>query len=289
MRIGTLFGVRLKVHPLFLLLLAAAAAGGQILPVAVLFGLLLTHETAHLLVARACRLHVAELEFLPFGGVARIEGLSRAEAGVEALVALAGPLNNLLLLAAGFWLREAGLLQPGVAGLFLEGNTALALFNLIPVLPLDGGRVCRGFLARRLGYGRATRFLARLGQLAGLALVAGGVLALHRGYIAPNAFLLGAFLYVAAGRERTGVKLEEMRFLWRKREKIQRDCVMPVNELIALERTPLRELVGRLAPNGYNRIWVADERLGLRGVIEEPVLVDALAERGPDVTLGELL
>lgn len=287
--LGVVAGVRVRVHPLFALILAVAALGGEGRAALLLAGLLLTHELAHLLVARAYGLEVPEVEFLPFGGVARLEGLSEAEPGVEAAVALAGPLNNLLLLAAGVGLERSGLIAGELARLFVEGNLALALFNLLPALPLDGGRFCRSLLGRRLGYVRASRLLARLGRGIALLLLAGGAAALARGLFVPNAFALGGFLLLAASREEAAAGWEGLQAAWRKGALLRRRRVLAVVELVALADTPVRELARHLTPQRYHRIRVVDDRLTALGVVEEGELIRALTAKGAGLTLGELV
>lgn len=289
MLLGRVAGVQVRVHPLFLVILAVAALGGQGRAALLLVSLLLTHELAHLLVARAYGLDVPEVEFLPFGGVARVEGLREAEPGVEAAVALAGPLNNFLLLGAGLLLARAGWGGGDLARLFLEGNLALALFNLLPALPLDGGRFCRSLLAPRLGHARATRLLARSGQTLAGVLAAGGALALARGVFIPNAFALALLLYPAARRELEAAGWETLRIVWRKADLLRGRRVLPVEELVVLADVPVRELARHLSAHRYYRIRVVDRRLARLGELEEGELLAALAGRGAGVTVGELV
>lgn len=289
MVLGRVFGVRVSIHPLFALLMTVAIAGGQGRSALILLSLLLTHELAHLLVARAYGLDVSEVEILPFGGVARIEGLAESEPGVEAAVAVAGPLNNFFLLAIGLWLHNAGWIAGKDAQLFIEGNMGLALFNLLPALPLDGGRFWRSVLTPRVGFGRASHLLARLGRVAAVTLAAGGAAALAAGYVIPNAFVLAAFLFVAASRELSAAGWEALQTVWRKRGRLLGRRVLPVHELVALEDTLLREVARHLAAQRYHIIWVVDDRLAVLGLVEESELVSALADRGSGATLRDIL
>jgi Zn-dependent protease len=119
-----------------------------------------------------------EIRLFVFGGVARIAG-EPADAGAEALVAMAGPLASVTL--AGLfdlasW-RVAGPAGDLLAWLFL-GNLVVATFNLLPGFPLDGGRVARAVVWRLTGRRLlATRVTARLGRALAAALVLGGTAA----------------------------------------------------------------------------------------------------------------
>lgn len=157
---GRIFGIPLLVVPAALLLLAlplllasqsgsAGTLSAFILVLALVVGLLV-HEMAHALVARKLGLTVLDVTIWPLGGMARLAGLhERPQA--EAPVAAAGPLANLLLALAAWPL-------PGEAasGVTLV-NLLLGLGNLVPLFPLDGGRIVRAFLARRSPFVDATR------------------------------------------------------------------------------------------------------------------------------------
>lgn len=169
--LGRLSGIPVLVSPLALLLLAlpvalalpgggAAAVAGLVLALCV--GLL-AHEFAHALVAQRLGLRVVDVTIWPLGGMARLAGLAERP-HAEAPVAAAGPLANLLLALAAWPL-------PGEAARgFAVVNLLLGAGNLIPLFPLDGGRILRAFLARRSPFTDATR--AALPPAALLAAVA---------------------------------------------------------------------------------------------------------------------
>ncbi len=288
MALGRVAGIRVRVHPLLPAVLGVALAGGQATAALVLMAILLGHELAHLLAARAFGLAVEEIVFYPFGGVARSSGLAEAEGAVESFVAAAGPLHNLFLLAVARWLEEHGLLEPALGRLFVEGNSALALFNLLPVLPLDGGRIVRGMLVRRRGAVEVTRALAGAGQLLGVGLVTAGTGLALAGWWAPNAFLLGILLWAAAGREKEEAAWLPAYSLWR-REDLAAEGVVPVRELAAPAGTPLGEVLRWLAPGAYHLVWVLDDRRAPLALLEERAILGALRRLGPRAPLAAVL
>jgi Zn-dependent protease len=189
-RIGRIAGIDVYVHFTFILLLAWVAlrhytAHGSLADVMVglayipvLFGLVVLHELGHALAARHYGIRTRDIILLPVGGVARMEEMP-ADAAKELVVALAGPAVNLVLAAAIFLALTLGRgLSPvgdvfRVGGSFLEQlfwvNVSLALFNLLPAYPMDGGRVLRALLAMRLDHARATEVAAVIGK--GMAIV----------------------------------------------------------------------------------------------------------------------
>ncbi len=215
--IGRLFGIPLRLDLTWLLGLALVVAGPwqlwapdlgrrPALALALAFALaffacLVAHELSHALVARALGVPTAEITLFVFGGVARITA-EPPDPGGEALMAMAGPLasvtlGGLLLLAA-----EATSAWPGeLLGLLGAANLVLAVFNLLPGFPLDGGRVARAVLWRLTGRRLlATRLTAWFGRGLAVLLVGGGLAAVAV-LRSPRYLLqvvLGVFLWQAA-------------------------------------------------------------------------------------------
>lgn len=143
MQIGRIGGTKIIFNNLFLLLLLLWWILGLLTYALLTFSIVFLHELAHVLTAKHYGLAVKNIELFPFGGVARLEGLMEIDSKVDITIALAGPLSNLLLLLVAFLLRVEGIWKGDFSLFFIQGNLLLALFNLLPALPLDGGRVFR--------------------------------------------------------------------------------------------------------------------------------------------------
>jgi Zn-dependent protease len=220
-RIATVAGIPVYLHGTFLLLVAflflrdlgtgaevAAAVRGVLFLLAV-FATVLLHEFGHALAARRYGIRTRDITLLPIGGLARLERVPDVPRQ-ELWVALAGPAVNFVL-AAGTYL--AGTLIGGLGAVrldpagggplerFITINLWLAIFNLIPAFPMDGGRALRALLAERYEYTRATEVAASLGQ--GLALLFGFI------GLLTNPFLLfiALFVWMGATAEATTVSL----------------------------------------------------------------------------------
>jgi Zn-dependent protease len=222
-RVGSLAGIGLFLHASWFLVLglvvwATAGAFAEIYPelpraeragmglVAGLafFACLVVHELAHALAARRLGVGVRRITLFLFGGVAEIAGELPSPAA-EFAVALVGPATSLLL-GSVFGLLAARAAAPaleGVAGTLGLVNLGVALFNLLPGLPLDGGRLLRSVLWSRTGsFARATRVAGLLGRGIGAALAVGGGLVATLGG-APAALWyvpMGGFLVLLASR-----------------------------------------------------------------------------------------
>ena len=157
----------------------------------------LIHELGHSVVARWYGVEVKEITLWILGGVAQFQEMPR-QRGAEAVVAIAGPITSILL-AVLFWLSWQIVQSP--MALFVVSylaivNVALALFNMLPALPMDGGRVLRSLLALRLGQLRATQVAAVVSQL--IAVLMG-----IYGFLTFQIFLLAIafFIYLAVRGE----------------------------------------------------------------------------------------
>jgi len=207
--IGRLFGIDTRVHASFLLLLLwaglssytsagtlIAAVMGIVFMIAV-FASVVVHELGHALTARAHGIQTRQILLLPIGGVALLEQ-AHMRPKVELQVALAGPVVSLLLAGVLFTFAAiAGDISPdSFLGSLAWTNLGLAIFNMLPAFPMDGGRVLRAALASRMGHLRATHIAVTLGKVGALLFL---VLGLYTGRY--MLMLLAAFLYYAARSE----------------------------------------------------------------------------------------
>ncbi|KIN62683.1 Metallopeptidase, M50 family [Sulfitobacter noctilucicola] len=171
-----------------------------------LFVSLLLHELAHSVVARHLGVPINGITLFLFGGVAEMDAEPTA-AKDELLIAVAGPLMSLCL-AIGFWalslMAGAGNLVatiPEVLSYLALINLILALFNMVPAFPLDGGRVLRAYLWHRTGNMlEATKTASRSGTFFAYFLMALGLMALFHGALAAGLWqlMIGAFVLIAA-------------------------------------------------------------------------------------------
>ncbi|KCV83547.1 SREBP protease [Actibacterium atlanticum] len=220
--LGRLFGSQLRVHATFFLLLiwigaaawadkGPAAALENVLFILVLFACVVAHEFGHALTARRYGIKTPDITLLPIGGMARLERMPE-DPGQEIIVALAGPAVNVVIwavlaLVLGYQGGISELLQmenttSGFLARLAAVNLFLAVFNMIPAFPMDGGRVFRAVLALFMPRERATRVAAGAGQVVAFGF---GYLGLTSGN--PILLLIAVFIFMAAAAESNDVSL----------------------------------------------------------------------------------
>lgn len=159
-----------QVHPLFWVVMLLAIMTGQIVQVIVFFLVVLCHEFGHYFAARFFKWRIRGIELLPFGGVAHVEEWGNTSPKSEVLVALAGPFVNLLLYLLAKGLGAYGLLPQEWAAFFMYCNVLVGGFNLLPIWPLDGGRIMHTLYSLFLPY-RTSVLMSILISIAGSLLL----------------------------------------------------------------------------------------------------------------------
>lgn len=281
-----LFGARVVLNRYFSALLVLLALGGLLQQALTAFSVVLLHELAHALAAKARGISLREIELLPFGGVARTDGGIEADPGTEAFVALAGPALNLILAGAAWAARELVAALPSEWGRsFIEINAVLAAFNLLPALPLDGGRILRAGLSCRIGLLRATRRAAGLSKVIAILLGLAGAALLGTGVANASLIAVAFFLFWAAAQEERAAVYAFLPSLARRTLDLQRAGVLPSRHLAATGAAPVKQVLPALVPRAFHLIWVVDGDGRIVGVATETELIRTALEAGMETPL----
>jgi Zn-dependent protease/predicted transcriptional regulator len=209
-----------------------------------LFGSIIFHEYCHALVARRYDLPISRITLFIFGGVAEMDDEPRTAAS-EFWMAIAGPIGSFALAAAMFVLVAGGVFAldspiAAVVGYLAFINLILAIFNLLPAFPLDGGRMLRAAVWWFTGnFQKATRIAATTGAVLAIALIALGVINIIGGAFVQGIWqmLIGFFVYSAANASRAHAELRGSLHGIPVSRIMRRDCVTVPAE------TPVQKLV----------------------------------------------
>ena len=300
-------GIEIRVHLTFALVLVWAALDwgvrqglgleGALYGVAfisLLFLCVTLHELAHSLVARHYGARVHDITLLPIGGVARLDG-EMARPAHELWMALAGPAVNVALAVGlgalvvpllgwralgGLNLLWSRLNTLGFERLLVDlfaANVGLALFNLLPAFPMDGGRVLRALLASRMGDLDATRVAARVGQ--GLAVIL-GLVGLFGGGL--NLVLIAVFIFTGAEQEWRGAQIKSAL------QGIPAAAALAHGGIALSPHQPLQRAIDLTLRSSQRDFAVFDRDL-LVGVLTRENVAEGFQKYGPNVLVGRVM
>lgn len=203
-RLGSVLGFPIEIKPSFLILLALVfvAFGGLmgVFIVCLAFASVLLHELGHAVVARNLGVHVSGIELGFLGGAAKMVDMPRRP-NHEIAIAAAGPAVSVALALAGLGL--GALLQVELISLLGWINLIIAGFNLIPALPMDGGRILRAALAKRMTFVRATDTAVKVARVVAVVFGVFGLLGAYQ------LLILAPFLWIMGTREQAMARMVE--------------------------------------------------------------------------------
>jgi stage IV sporulation protein FB len=294
--IGRIAGTVVRLHITFLLFLVwiwaasyftggAEAAWRGLLFMILLFLCVLAHEFGHVFAARGFGVNTPDVTLLPIGGVARLERIPE-EPGQEFVVAIAGPLVNVVIALALIAFAGADLSAKNLAAVesaqvsmvdrLAAVNLFLAVFNLIPAFPMDGGRILRSLLSIKLGFVRATAVAATIGQWFAFGL---GFLGLFGN---PLLIFIAIFVYLAAASE---AHLAQVRAMSRG---VPVSAAMMTQFASLAPGEPIEQAIEALLRTSQSEFPVV-EGGRLVGVLGRADMIKALKEHGPSIPVADVM
>ncbi|MCI3923624.1 M50 family metallopeptidase [Paenibacillus sp. TRM 82003] len=283
-------GVRFRLHPLFTIVLLLSAVTGHFLEIITLFGLVLIHELGHAAAAKQLGWRVREVQLTPFGGVAVTDEDGSMPAREEAVVAIAGPAMNALMIGFGYAMWGAGVWTHAWMIYFVQANATLMLFNMLPVLPLDGGKLLRVSIGSWLPYYKTLKATSMWSMIASGLLVGVALTQLGEGGLGMNILFIGSFLLYANWYEWKSVPYRFFRFLLvrgrRVGEWLRRGATpMPI---VVRRRAPVSDVVRRLMRERLHLVVVLNEEGDVLALLPEDRCTKHYLEREQHRAVSEL-
>jgi len=290
-------GIDVDIHATFLLLLAwialadyqqahtvSAAVVGVLLTLAIFLSVVL-HEFGHALMAARFGVKTKSITLLPIGGVARLERMP-SRPREELLIALAGPVVTVAIIAVLYLALLLGKVSLASAAqthgiwLFLAQvmwvNVILAIFNLLPAFPMDGGRILRAILAFRMSRARATLVAARVGRGFAIAMGIAGLL------WNPMLAVIAVFVWLAAGQEAAMEQLKTtLRGVSVADAMVSGFDTMPADESLAAAASRIAQ--------GFQHDFPVVDHGHIVGMLSRSDVRRGLAAASPDTPIAEVM
>lgn len=211
-------GIRVRIHPLFWFMILCSVLTGHFFEILVLFVLVIIHEMGHVTAAWSFRWRMSSMELLPFGGVAKTEEWGTVPSREEMVVALAGPLQHVFIIFLSLFLHEVQFWTKEWTEYFIEANLIIAAFNLLPIYPLDGGRIVQSLFSYCFPYLTCIRYTLWLSTIFSCALF-GCSFMIPGNVIHLPLFCISLFLIVSNMVALRKIRYQYMRFLIGRRDK----------------------------------------------------------------------
>lgn len=213
------------------------------------------HECAHAAAAGAFGCAPVEMEITPLGCLMRLEDENRLPPLRRLLMLLCGPACSALLALLSAWLTARGALDWETGRTLFCCNASILLVNLLPALPLDGGRMTALLLGLRLSGATVSRVMRALGTFFGALLVAANVaVCCMAGGWNLSLGCAGAFLLYAAHHGTATAAMEELKRLMDRKILLEKRGCLPIRDLAVLTTLPLRAAVASLRSGRYTRL-----------------------------------
>jgi len=296
--VGKISGIKIFIHWTFFILIFWIIFSGlrsgyniqQILFsvgfIAAIFVCIVLHELGHALTAKRFNFKTRNIMLLPIGGLANMEGLPE-KPGQEFLVAIMGPAVNFVIslvlfgflaLTGNFPDEEMGATITGQNFLFqlFAVNIFLALFNLIPAFPMDGGRVLRALLSIKIERAKATRIAALVGQAIAVVFVVLGFM------FNPFLAFIGLFVFLGAQAEANLETTKALLSHIKVKDVLMRHfSTLKINE-------PLSNAVAILL-DGQDESFIVKDDGQIKGTLSKKEIIDGLSKFGKEVSVDKVM
>ncbi|MFC5650089.1 site-2 protease family protein [Paenibacillus solisilvae] len=278
-------GIKWSIHPLFVLVMMASIVTGYFVELITLFAIVLVHELGHVVVARGFGWTVREVKLLPFGGVAEVEEAGSLPSREEAIVAIAGPLQNLWMGILAWSFGQMGVWNGDWSDYVWRANLMIGLFNLLPILPLDGGKLMQAALSQTLAFHQTLVWGIRVSLAFSLIMIGYSILPLFHldsSGIQLNLLAVGLFLFFTNWMSNRHIPFLFLRFLTNRGSSSSRSITKGVWALpiIVTRRHTVSAALRLFKRDSYHLVIVMEEQGRILAVLPEQKLVNGFLADG---------
>lgn len=287
MNIFKVRNINIKINIFMFLMLIYYSLYGYFIETSFMVLSILIHEIFHCIVARRYDLKIYEVEIFPFGGVARFGSVITVNPKEEILICAMGPLSNFLIMIL-FMAFRALYFDNYFINYIIKVNKIMFIINILPIFPLDGGKIIRAILSLFIGYKASTIRLVHITYFLCTFIILYDIL----NGITGNIIYIGSiavFTIVAAKKEREMAAFAFIRSITEKTSELSRKKKMKVHILVCIKTIKIKEVIESFLPNKYHIFIIIKVNGETIGTITEGQLIEGIYRYGFDITLEELL
>ena len=249
---------------------------------------IILHEAAHIITAVSKGGRLTGIKVLPVGVIAEADTDNCSRRDLIAVYS-SGPAANILLSAAGYILYISAPLKYDQLFFFSLANFYLAVFNLIPAIPLDGGRILQEILTGNVGLILAGRYLRYIALLLASFFLLLGIYQFFSGKINFSFFAIGLYIMFLFKKGKMEASLMNIKQLLYRRARLLKKGFYPARELAALKDVRLSAIIKAMDYDRFHFIYVLDADLKLLRIISENEVIECMMKQHCDMTFEELI
>lgn len=247
------------------------------------FGVVLIHELFHLFSALLLGIDVKSIVILPFGMTLRLSQNVVRHPKKEMAIAAAGPLSNVLMLILASFMPYSQNLM-----IFMVVNWSVLILNLVPVPPLDGGRLLRSLVIKNAGLMSSAGIVRRISKvfIAVISFLGLCIAVYTRGN--PSLMIIGAFLIFSLVEEKKNSDLLIMHELISEKEKFKNKKLIPTSTLCVGADTPAKAVIRKLNLSTFYIVYIIDDERKIIKTATESDFIRAVKSKGFSVLSGKI-
>ena len=279
---------RLSFNILLIVFIIIAWLAGNLVEYMLTLVFIIAHEALHMAAAKLAGGNIHTVRFLPVGLNAEIDTACCSKAG-RVLIYAAGPSFNFLFAIFIHIFMVQSSINNHIAWLALLINLYLAIFNLLPILPLDGGKIAMELFSGRLGVIKAGKCLRVVSVLISIGITAAGVVGLiyNRGNI--SLIVIGIYILMCTRKNKEETAFMNIKSLLFRKSRVLRKGIYPVRDIVVLKKVKLSDVIKAMDYiDRFHIINVLDDNMRVIKVMTEQELLDAIMQNTPDTTLDNL-
>ena len=276
-------------HPLFLLVLTIVILSRNLKIFLLMYSIVMIHELFHLFAAYKFNVKIKGIKIMPFGMTLEIKDDYIKKPEHEILIALAGPFSNMLMIIMTYMLKAYCLFNTDDMTFFILGNMIIGLVNLLPILPLDGGRMLRAALTLQLGIIRAFQITLKLTKLFSALFLILGIYIWYITGFNTSVLLISIFTIFNIIDERERGYLTVMKEVIYCKEKLLKAGILKVKNMAVAYNIPAQKLLKYFSYNYFCLITVVDNEMQILGTLTEVQIVLGLIALGSKATVEEII
>jgi len=279
--------ITIKINVLIIPLIIISLLYNFFIQYSITMGFIIAHELGHIVTASILGAGTYSLRILPIGVNAAIDDSACNKWG-KIFIYLAGPCVNLLFAVILFFIYANHFVNIELkSGVYI--NLSLAFFNLLPILPLDGGKVVSELLSDHIGLFKAARQMKVFSVIIAV-LICIAIVILKKNLLNFSLILVGIYIILCSIESKKETALMNVKNLLFRRSRIIRKGIFPVQQIAAMKNVRLSDVIKAMDhSNRYHLVSVLDEDLHVIKVMTEQEILDALMLNNFNITFDDLL